>query len=227
MKLNLTNFNKLLEDKGVFEKALKTTKEEYRPLDPGQYLYNLLLEKRVKLGIFSDEYLELVYTTLISWNMNARGAKLSGITKFKETIKQNKETITKLESYKLGTLKDKDKEEVIKSLRYLFFNLNLTETKSKLVTFSKTLHFLLPELVVPIDRRYTLEFFQTQLPLSKDQWETDKKQFQVFEELFDKFIEISKKYDLSSYLDKVWHVVPTKVIDNAIIGFVSGNPKGF
>ena len=225
MNLKLEKFNRLLKSKELFEKALRTTKEEYRPLDPGQYLYNLLLEKRIVLDIFSDEYLELVYTTLISWNMNARGAKLSEIGKFKETIRKNREIITKLESYKLALIRDKDKEEVISMLRYLFFNLNLTERKSKLVTFSKTLHFLVPELVVPIDRKYTLDFFYSnrQMPLSKNQLEADKKQFQIFEELFDKFIELSKKYELSSYLDKVWHIVPTKVIDNAIIGFGKGN----
>lgn len=219
MKFKETKFNRLISNKKIFENSLNKTKEFYRPLDPGQYLYNLLLEKRKKKDIFSDEYLELVYTTLIAWNMNGRGAKLSKIDKFKQTLRKNKVQIKSLEKYKLINLKDK--ELVLGKLKDLFFNLNLTETKSKIVTFSKTLHFLLPELIVPIDRKYTLDFFYNnkQLPTNKEKKENNEKQFEIFVELFDKFIEISKSYNLNQYLDNIWHVTPTKVIDNAIIGY--------
>jgi hypothetical protein len=219
MKFKEIKYNKLISNKKIFEDSLKKTKEFYRPLDPGQFLYNLLLEKRRKIDIFSDEYLELVYTTLIAWNMNGRGAKLSEIDKFKKTIRENKKIIKSLEKYKLINLKEK--ELVLEKLKILFFNLDLTETKSKIVTFSKTLHFILPELIVPIDRKYTLDFFYNnkQIPTDKNKKKNCEKQFKIFEELFEKFIEISKVYNLNKYLDKIWHVTPTKVIDNAIIGY--------
>jgi hypothetical protein len=219
MKFKEIKYNKLTSNKNIFESSLKKTKEFYRLLDPGQYLYNLLLEKRKKIDIFSDEYLELVYTTLIAWNMNGRGAKLSEINKFKETIRKNKQIIKDLEKYNLINLKEK--ELILEKLKTLFFNLDLTETKSKIVTFSKTLHFLLPELIVPIDRKYTLDFFYSnkQIPTDKNKMKNCEKQFRIFEELFNKFIEISEIYNLNKYLDKIWHVTPTKVIDNAIIGY--------
>ncbi len=219
MKFKEMKFNHLVSNKKIFENSLKKTKEFYRPLDPGQYLYNLLLEKRKDIDLFSDEYLELVYTTLIAWNMNGRGAKLSEIQIFKETIIKNKQTIKNLEKYELVNLEEKD--FVLKKLKDLFFNLELTETKSKIVTFSKTLHFLLPELIVPIDRKYTLDFFYNnkQIPTDKNKKINCEKQFKIFEELFDKFIEISRVYNLNRYLDKIWHATPTKVIDNAIIGY--------
>ena len=42
----------------------------------------------------------------------------------------------------------------------LFYNLaGLTQTKLSLVTFVKAVHFLLPDIFMPIDRRYTLQFY--------------------------------------------------------------------
>lgn len=125
----------------------------------------------------------------------------------------------RLEKYNLINLKEKGL--ILEKLKTLFFNLDLTETKSKIVTFSKTLHFLLPELIVPIDRKYTLDFFYSnkQIPTDKNKNKNCEKQFRIFEELFNKFIERSDIYNLNKYLDKIWHVAPTKVIDNAIIGY--------
>ncbi len=63
MRIKLEKFDKLTSDKEVLENSLTKTKEYYRLFDPGQYLYNLLLNKRKILDIYSDEYLELAYTT--------------------------------------------------------------------------------------------------------------------------------------------------------------------
>ncbi len=110
--------------------------------------------------------MELVYTTLISWNMNGRGAKLNDFDLFKETIRNNKSKINSLMNYKIEKLNEKEKADVLRISEELFNNLELVgkswtgnKIKSKLVTFSKTLHFLIPDLFVPIDRRYTLDFF--------------------------------------------------------------------
>jgi len=221
MKLKLNNFEKLISSNEIFEKALNKTKEEYRPLDPGQYLYNLLLEKKKNLDIFSDEYLELVYTTLISWNMNGRGAKLCNITLFKESLRQNKEDILKLQKYAIEKLTLEEKEITLNTLKRLFEKLKLSETNSKLVSFSKTLHFLLPHLVVPIDRRYTISFFYNSklIPTDNEPCKSNELQFKIFEELYAKFQEITKKFDLNPYLDNKWNANIPKIIDNAIIGF--------
>ncbi len=228
MKIKLIKFNRLLEDKKVFKDSLEITKKEYRPLDPGLYLYNLLLDKRKNEDIFSDSYLELIYTTLIAWNMDGRGAKLEEINIFKNSIRENKEDIIQLRKFKLSTLDQIEKEKSLEILKKLFCNLKLTQTKSKLVTFSKTLHFLLPELIVPIDRKYTLDFFygNGMLPTSKEDKENCEKQFYIFRELFEKFFELSQRYNLDEYLDKSWSIVPTKVLDNAIIGYCKMGDDG-
>ena len=214
MKLKLEKFNRLLEDKDIIENSLEKTKKEYRNLDPGQYLYNLLLNKRKISDIYSDEYLELAYTTLIAWNMNGRGAKLSDIDNFKDTIRENKNEINLLKGYRIEKLDEQEIKKVLEILERLFNKLEIVKTKSPLVTFSKTLHFLLPELVVPIDRRYTANFFY-----NSNQIPQKEKQFKVFSDLFEKFWEISQRYNLNNYLDNNWNRTIPKVIDNMIIGY--------
>ena len=49
---------------------------------------------------------------------------------------------------------------ILHELKTLFENMKVTNSNSKLVSFSKTLHFLLPNLVMPMDRANTLPFFK-------------------------------------------------------------------
>ncbi len=228
MKFKPLKFDKLISDKEVFEKTLVKTRNEYRPFDPGQYLYNLLLEKRKKIDTFSDEYLELVYTTLIAWNMNGRGAKLNDFDKFKESIKKNKDKINSLKEYKIENLSEKEIDKFKEITKELFDSLDLVgkswtgnKIKSKLVTFSKTLHFLLPNIYVPIDRRYTLDFFYSNkmVPTDSNIKKNNEKQIKVFNELFDKFHELATTYNLKGYVDNKWNANIPKIIDNSIIGY--------
>lgn len=228
MKFKPLKFQKLISNKSILEKVIEKTKTDYKPYDPGQYLYNLLLEKRKRIDIFSDEYLELVYTTLIAWNMNGRGAKLNDFNLFKKSIRKNKVKINSLMDYKIEKLDEKQKAEVLKISEELFNNLDLVgiswtgnKIKSKLVTFSKTLHFLIPNLFVPIDRRYTLDFFYSNkmVPTDSENKKNNEKQIKVFNELFGKFCEMIKIYNLKKYIDNKWNTNIPKIIDNAIIGY--------
>lgn len=228
MKIKLDKLQRLISNEEIFDKVLEKTKKDYRPFDPGQYLYNLLLEKRKKIDIFSDEYLELVYTTLIAWNMNGRGAKLNDFELFKESIRKNKSKINSLEIYKIESVNEEDKKKIFGFVEELFKNLDLVgkswtgnKIKSKIVAFSKTLHFLIPDLIVPIDRRYTLDFFYSNkdVPTDSDNVKNNNKQLKVFKELYEKFCEMAKIYNLKKYLDNKWNRNIPKIIDNAIIGY--------
>ena len=228
MKFKLLKFQKLITNKKVLEKVLEKTKEFYRPFDPGSYLYKLLLDKREHLDIFSDEYIELVYTTLIGWNMNGRGAKLNEFNLFKETIKKSKDKIKLLEKYRIEKLTEEEKRKTLEITEQLFKELDLVgkskrgkKIKSKLVTFSKTLHFILPNLIVPIDRKYTLNFFYSNkmVPTDSNIKKNDEKQIKVFNELYERFYEIATIHNLKKFIDKRWNANIPKIIDNAIIGY--------
>ena len=212
MKIKEENFNKIISDRTLFEKCLQNTKENYRTYDPGQYLYNLLMDK-TNSDIFSDEYISLIYTTLIAWNMNGRGAKLNNFEEFKEEILSQRKNLELLKGLKIEELNEKDFNKVVDILEEIFKNIKLVKTNSPLVTFSKAIHFLLPNLVAPIDRKYTINFFYGNAQLQNDN------QFKIFRELFSKFWVLSKKYDLKSYKDPIWNKNTPKILDNAIIGY--------
>ncbi|MFZ4582667.1 MAG: hypothetical protein ACOYM7_08445 [Paludibacter sp.] len=198
---------------------VKYTANNYRPYDPAQFLYNLVIdfpnEKK-----FSNKFIELVYTTLISWNMNQRGAKLSDFDTFKQSLLEHENTIKLLELNRIDKLADiNDFQEILKSL---FKNLQVVAIdKPKLVTFSKTLHFFLPNLLMPIDRTYTIKFFynNTNVPQSDDS------QFDMYFDIFKQFIQLAMSYSFNNHIDNKWNRNIPKIIDNVIIAHVKNHLK--
>jgi hypothetical protein len=193
---------------------LQYTKTHYRPYDPGQYLYNLVTD--FPDDKFSDKFIELIYTTLVSWNMNQRGAKLSDFEIFKQSILDNKQYIQKLEEYTIEKLANVNLiEQEIKSL---LTNLELVaKGKPKLVTFSKTLHYFLPNLLMPIDRSYTLIFFYKNTDFKKD----NISQLQIYFDIFEEFRQFASRINYEQCIDTYWNKNIPKMIDNIIIAYIS------
>jgi hypothetical protein len=196
------------ESTDLIQDLIIYTNENYRPYDPGQYLYNLITNVPFEEK-FTDSFIELVYTTLIAWNMNQRGAKLSEFEVFKKSILENQKNISLLRDYRIERLSQKD---LIKErLESLFNNLQLVDkNKPKLVTFSKTMHFLLPHLLMPIDHSYTLQFFYRNTNFEKD----EENQIKIYFEILDQFIQLAVKYDFTKYIDHRWNRNIPKIIDN-------------
>ena len=80
---------------------------------------------------------------------------------------------------------------------------------------SKALHHVLPELVPPIDREYTLQFFYDNKMLQRGERQT-------FAEIFPQFHRIlqSCKDEIQRRLRSGMNTSSTKVVDNAIVGYV-------
>ena len=87
----------VFEDEKVLKQSLDEVRNNYRPYDPGSYLYNQIL-RYTFAEKFSEEFVELVYVTLSAWNMNSRGAKLNEFASFKETILDNKTLFEKFKN---------------------------------------------------------------------------------------------------------------------------------
>jgi len=203
------------KDKNLIPSLIEYTTKNYRPYDPGQYLYNLLINF-TNGSKFSDKYIELAYTTLIAWNMNQRGAKLSDFETYKHSLLIHKEHIEYFEKYRIE--KFTDSKEIGERLKFLFDNLQLVDTgKPKLVTFSKTLHYFLPNLLMPIDRSYTIKYFYYNTNFSKD----NDVQFEMYYEIFKQFMQLSVYYDFNKYIDEKWNRNIPKIIDNIIIAYIS------
>ncbi len=81
---------------------------------------------------------------------------------FKKSILNNRERLYKLKDKRIEHLNGNVFKVVQNELEDLCFNVNgicASKTKSKVVSASKTLAHILPNLVPPIDREYTARFF--------------------------------------------------------------------
>lgn len=96
----------------------------------------------------------------------------------------------------------------------------MTNTKTKLVTFSKTMHFLLPNLIVPIDRKYTLKFIKLNIINAKYE-------FRLFKNIESAFGVFSSEVYLDDFVnnESQWCKYKTKIIDNIIISYEKNSSK--
>jgi hypothetical protein len=202
--------NELVED---IPELLK--KFDYRK-GPDLYFYKKTIELRRKKPLQellgeSERFLELIYATLVAWDMNSRGAKMKYFDQFKSSILGNKERFIQLGSIRLEALSGATVGEVKMRLEQIYNNMHVMESSGKLVSNSKVMHFILPDLVMPMDRQNTLNFFFGKTNESGS----------YFLRIFGHSYEIAKKIDLRQFLDEEWNLSIPKVIDNAIISRMS------
>lgn len=176
----------------------------------------------IKKNSYEDNFIELLWATLDAWNMNSRGAQLVDIDDFKTNLNNCANDIESLKKYSIEDLSEKnDKaENIFNQLKNLFENLKLTGTKTKLVTFSKTMHFLLPNLIVPIDRKYTLKFFELNI-------NNAKYEFSLFKKIESAFGLFASEVNLDDFVNNKsqWCKYKTKIIDNIIISYEKNSSK--
>lgn len=224
MKKELINLKEFFKDSNEINNCLKKVEDEYRPNSAANYLYNLILKEHIDnkcINIKNRCFIDLIWATLDAWNMNSRSAKLADIEDFKKNLIDNTEATEAIESLKKYSIEDlsekNDKSKgIFVQLKTLFNMLKLTDTDTKLVTFSKTMHFLLPNLIVPIDRKYTLKFFELNINNAKDE------EFDHFTNIESTFGLFASEVNLDDFVSKnsKWCKYKTKIIDNIIIGYV-------
>lgn len=211
------NLNKLLNWE-VFVESFEYMQNHYRRYDAADYLYEEV-SGRIKLEplkslLKEGKFFKLIYATLHAFNMNQRAAKLVEFNKFIEEIKSQRDKIEDLSNHKLISMNDDEIDSVLGNIKEVFFGLKIMEGQSQIVGVSKTLHFLLPDLVMPIDRKYTLNFFYGNNQYNKER----SREFITFSEVFKNYCKIIRDLELTRRKFE-WPV--SKVIDGAIIGFMN------
>jgi hypothetical protein len=177
-----------------------------------------------------DRYLEYIYATLVSWGMHKmgpKGPKMVEFEDFRASIIRIKKEIKKARRLRLEEI-GKFKDEDYKLIRKIFDSIEIMRNNSVLVGNSKIMSHLLPDLIPPIDRQYTLRFFSNSNRTSLPSVPQDKeKQYELFEKLLKyAFGPISSdrefiKFAKNKIKDKKkfkWDTSIPKVIDNLIIG---------
>jgi len=181
-----------------------------------------LRKHRVASGALDDDcFFVLLYGTLASWGMQRPG--LISLVDFRDMVGSfvaQRPAIERLENIRLSRLSDSQIRGVSDGVWKLMDSLSVGRQRAKLVVNSKALHHVLPDLVPPIDRAYVLRFFYNRGTLTSPEEKT-------FKEIYPFFHRVAQAAapTFPNVLGKGMHTSETKIIDNAIVGFVLAELK--
>ena len=209
---------------GVFDDAVTFS-------GPSLYFHFRTLERARDLGsleaVLNDElFLEYLYATLASWGLHRMGktsTKLVDFRVLRGCISSCSPDLIELGKYELLNISENQLDEVNQRLGDLISKIDISASSTQLVAGSKAIHHILPELVPPIDRRYIIQFFYGRggtypgMPTGGDR-RVFKEMYQIFH-----YIGQNNKEEIEGFKGQGFHTSSTKVIDNAIIGFVIEN----
>jgi hypothetical protein len=187
---------------------------------PSLYFHRRTLEAHHTVDF--DLYLEYIYATLASWGMHRMGkggSKMQSFDVFKKSIEQIKEKIIEAEKIDFQSVKQTDwilLEEIFKGV-------NVMASGTSIVGNSKVMAHMLPNIIPPIDREYTLKYLRgnTNIRNGLDyEWTLMKGIIADF------FIPVARDEHFRSQaqdwiLDQSqypWDTSVFKVIDNLVIG---------
>jgi hypothetical protein len=203
--------NKIESILNTMSTRIKEINERYRK-GPSLYFYKRITALRKKHSsiesFLSDEYaLEILYATLVSWDMNSRGAKMKYFDDFKKSLRSAKKELCDIE-ISTSTFNANSPKNILICLRQSFSKLNLMETGGRLVSNSKCLHFLFPTVCMPMDRTNTLKYLYGNTNESENK----------FIEITDFSFEIMREADnCHQFVDDLWNTSIPKMIDNSIL----------
>ena len=167
-------------------------------------------------NLLSDSsYLLTVWRALKEFGLGTHLTRPVQPIQFAGSIKNIKNELLFLNLYRMEDLvANPVVDQVIIYLRLAFFGLNITQTNSKLVYHSKALHFLLPDLIMPVDGAIVLKkgFNNDSVPTNQDA------QFDRFLAVFKEYIRLTKLLGLTSngWSDNYWNRSVPKRIDNVV-----------
>lgn len=169
---------------------------------------------RRKLGTIdralrSEEFVTSLWNTLQAWGIGIRSAHLVDIEAFGAELWRWRIPLQALENIPIQAAGQSAKEGVWRLIQ----NLVIIDAEARVVALTKTLHHLLPDLVVPIDRTFTPTFFG---------WPSDElrnNEAPAFNSAWDAFAKVARSVDPSRLVGQGWRTSRTKVIDNAMVGF--------
>jgi len=179
---------------------------------PSLHFYHRIMGLRrqypcVSSFLSCDTCVEILYATLVSWDMNSRGAKMKDYADFKSNLQGNSAAFQAVETAS-AAFAWTNRVDVIQSLSTLYDSLALMKTNGKLVSNSKCLHFVFPDLCPPMDRTNTLKKLYGNTGESKTRF------LEVLDFSYDVIAGIQNP---KQYLDTQWNTCATKLVDNAII----------
>jgi hypothetical protein len=192
---------------------------------PSIYFHDRAIARRrshtsVTALLADKQFLEYVYAVLPSWGMHRMGPQPAKVRNFDGLVASLHAVAPMLEELwplHIARLPPGSADQVAERIWQVIARLRASTSRTQIVAGSKTLHHVLPDLIPPIDRQYTLRFFTGHTALATGD---EKAFFAVFPDL----VEIAERSHeaIGRALSRGGAMAtgPTKVIDNAIIGFM-------
>jgi len=236
---NIRNEDDLINNIGHYYKRSLEVMREFG--GPSIYFHIQAIQAQ-KTDFLSDRHIEMIYATLASWGMHKMGdpeitkAKMVEFPEFKLSIIKHRDPLKQLSFLRMDLYSQEQYGKYIDDLKQIYYTLKVSISEATIVAHSKTLAHILPNLIPPIDRQYTIRFFTQQnknfftesgkyrpinLPRGIDAQFADFKKYccrmkKIFDQCDHKLFTIDKETFNTSY---------PKIIDNLIMAFVKGVPK--
>lgn len=184
-----------------------------------------------------SRHIEMLYATLTAWGMHRMGdtdttkTKLTNWDQFSTSLSAIAEPLTAFRRVTLLNSSDREYAEAVSNLWPCYRALRLSVSDATIVVNSKALYHLLPNFIPPIDRQYTVRFFNQ----SPDKWRDGKgkfkavmlpsgleAQFRLFQSICVKVKSLAGRVDRTLFENELSEhgVTPPKAIDNAIVNYV-------
>lgn len=198
--------------------------------------------KEQSTNFLSDRHIEMIYATLASWGMHRMGdpeqtkAKMVEFDIFRQSLLDHRNELNKFINLKMKSCTANEYKDHMRNLKKIYYGLKVSISGSTIVAHSKALAHILPDLIPPIDRQYTIRFFtqdnknfftdsgkyrMISVPKGMDaQFEDFNKYTCRIKALFDRcdcqIFKIEKKS---------FNTSNPKIMDNLIMAFVKDVPK--
>lgn len=187
---------------------------------PSLYFHQRALKTRKKPCLLA--HLEYVYATLASWGMHRMGkggSKMQSFETFCQSIEPLENMLNEAQRFNLQRMR----EQNWTLLKKIFQNINVMASRTSLVGNSKVMHHILPNVVPPIDREYTLRYLHGNTTIKNDldyEWELMK---QIILNFFipivsDKKFRLKARNWMARKKEYPWNTSVLKIVDNLIIG---------
>lgn len=171
-----------------------------------------------------DLFFDALYATLTAWGLHRMGpgnTKLRNLDDIRSSIREQSERLVELRPLRITDIADSDIPRIVDRVWAVLTALRVSIAKAQIVANSKTLHHLLPDLVPPMDREYTFQFFYGRNMLSVDERT-------AFREMYGRLIRVAthQREAIAALLDHTWNTSAAKVVDNAIVGYMIAREGG-
>jgi hypothetical protein len=166
----------------------------------------------VRAAVSDIRFVTSLRRTLLAWGLGVRGSVLVPDTEFAQALTAAVPVLERLEDLRIDAANLPG--DLIDQLWTAIKSLDVVQNKAKIVAGTKTLHHLLPGLVIPMDHVWTGMFFKLHDP----EWQ--QSQERTFRRVYPQLMTVAQQVRPQQYVTgHGWRTSQTKILDNALIGF--------